>query len=214
MRNKKRNGLVVFGCLFASLLFADPVVSPFSAGEFGEWKVHEFDKLKPTEYELVAEDGKTVLHALSTKGASGLFFRQDIELKKTPNLQWSWKVTKGLDGVDEQTKAGDDYAARVYVLFKTKWAQIKPNTLVYVWSSDPEAPESYCSPYTDKAVIVPLDRGPKLHDQWRSHRRDVRADIKTHFGVQVDKILAVAIMTDADNSGQIAEAWYGDVDFR
>ena len=47
--------------------------------------------------------------------------------------------------------------------------------------------------------------------QWRTHRRNLREDFRRLFGREVDELEGVAVMTDADNSGQRARAWYGDI---
>jgi hypothetical protein len=48
---------------------------------------------------------------------------------------------------------------------------------------------------------------------WFQEKRNVREDIRRYFGREVNTIKAVAIMTDTDNSGQQAIAWYGDIWF-
>ncbi|MGE3150714.1 MAG: DUF3047 domain-containing protein, partial [Pseudorhodoplanes sp.] len=48
---------------------------------------------------------------------------------------------------------------------------------------------------------------------WVSHKRNVRSDIRELFGQDITSIDAVALMTDTDNSGQRATAYYGDIWF-
>ena len=42
-----------------------------------------------------------------------------------------------------------------------------------------------------------------------AEKRNIREDWKRAFGEDIEEIDAVAIMTDTDNSGQSARAWYG-----
>jgi len=49
--------------------------------------------------------------------------------------------------------------------------------------------------------------------EWVEEVRNVREDIRRHFGKEVDTVKAVAIMTDTDDSGQQATAWYGGITF-
>ena len=42
-----------------------------------------------------------------------------IDFKKTPFFNITWKVEKDLSGIDESSKKGHDYAARVFVIKKT-----------------------------------------------------------------------------------------------
>ena len=204
------------GCLVGWLVVLAPLLhaeSPELSFALEKWKPQEFSRLAKTSYTLEDLDGQAVMHAQANESASGLVFKQDIDLTATPLMKWSWKVDKGLQKLDEQTREGDDYVARIYVVFKTKWNQIKPNTIAYVWSGNTEAPKQYVSPYTEKAVMIPVNRGGEGIGIWQSHQRNIRADIKACFGVEVKKLLAVALMTDTDNSKQQAEAWYGDIQF-
>jgi hypothetical protein len=50
-------------------------------------------------------------------------------------------------------------------------------------------------------------------NNWVSHKRNVRADLKEQFGEDIQSIDAVALMTDTDNSGGAAQAFYGDIWF-
>ena len=55
--------------------------------------------------------------AKSDAAASGLFNEMRIDVHKTPLINWSWKVERGLHDKDERSKPGDDYPARIYVVF-------------------------------------------------------------------------------------------------
>ena len=46
-----------------------------------------------------------------------------------------------------------------------------------------------------------------------TERRNVRADFRELFGESVRYVDAVAIMTDTDNTGGTAVAYYGDITF-
>ena len=49
--------------------------------------------------------------------------------------------------------------------------------------------------------------------QWRTHRRDVRAHFEQAYGVAIDALDAVAVMTDCDDSQSRGLAHYGDIYF-
>ena len=57
-------------------------------------------------------------------------------------------------------------------------------------------------------------QGPQGDDQntptgaWHAFSRDVVADFKRFHGIDVDQVDAVAIMTDTDNTGVVAQACY------
>ena len=90
-------------------------IARFSHGDLGGWRTKTFAGV--TRYALVNKNGRTVLHADSSAAASGLYREVSIELGQTPILNWTWQVDGVLKGADERTRAGDDYAARVYVIF-------------------------------------------------------------------------------------------------
>jgi hypothetical protein len=59
------------------------------------------------------------------------------------------------------------------------------------------------------AVRSAADSPGKLY----SERRNVQVDFQRYFGAPVDYIDVIAIMTDTDNSGRQAHAYYGDLFF-
>ena len=63
-------------------------------------------------------------------------------------------------------------------------------------------------------MMFALDSGKQAAGTWRTHKRDVRVDFLRLFGREVDKLEGIAIMTDSDNSGLGARAWYGDIALR
>ena len=53
--------------------------------------------------------------ARSRGAASGLYKEVTLDPAKYPVLRWSWKITGTIPKGNAMTKAGDDYAAQVYV---------------------------------------------------------------------------------------------------
>lgn len=184
-------------------------VGNFSAGDFGDWKTKSFQGM--TDYRLVSQDGRRVLEAESKSSASGLVREIRIDLEKLPYLNWSWRIKDVLSGIDERTKAGDDYPARVYVVVSGGIAFWRTRTLIYVWSSLQPAGSIWDNAFTGNARVMALRSGKGKG--WATEHRDVRADFKKCFGDEITFIDAVAIMTDTDNSKQQAITWYGDIFF-
>ncbi len=92
------------------------VVGDFSKSSLAGWEGKAFKG--ETAYRFVFDPAKkqTVLQATSDAAASGRFHKQKIDLTKTPFLNWSWKVSDPLVGNEENTKAGDDFSALIYVV--------------------------------------------------------------------------------------------------
>ena len=180
-------------------------------GDAAGWEEKVFSG--KTRYETVRQDGRTVLRATSRGTASGLYRRLRVDLEKTPILNWTWRVDATLGDVDERTRAGDDYSARVYVVRSHPVFLWRTRAVNYVWASARAEGETWPNAYTDSARHVAVRSGDEQAGQWVGERRDVRADFRTLFGEDVRSIDAVAIMTDTDDTGGAAVAYYADITF-
>lgn len=209
--------LWLFAAAFAQTAAAAATPPAFSGTGLQGWSVKTFMSRPLTKYTLVPDDGTQVLHAQCDNSASGLIWEGDVDLKKTPILHWRWKISGLYAGIDERTKAGDDFPARIYVVTGSSWLPWTLKTLSYVWSNGSghgKHGEPYWnSPYTSQARMDAVRVGAAGIGQWQQESRDVRADFKQVFGDQVDKVGAVAVMTDCDDSHNHMQAWYGDLHF-
>ncbi len=61
--------------------------------------------------------------------------------------------------------------------------------------------------------MIAIESGTNRAGEWVDERRDVRTDYRQMFGEEPASVDAVAIMTDTDNTGAAASAWYGDIWF-
>lgn len=178
---------------------------------FGQagWEVQEFEGR--TEY-ISAADGSVAATANGT--ASGLVWKQKIDLEKTPYLNWRWNVSQLPAVADELQKSGDDYAARVYVVVDGGWLKWRTKALNYVWAANTSAGDDWNSPYLPKNVkmLAVAGSGTSLN-LWRTEKRNVRADFQKMFGKDIKSIDVVAIMTDADNSKSTAKARFTELFF-
>jgi len=209
-------GSVFIGLLMGvvSLLHAaDSVVAArFSSGSLDGWQQKRF--AGETRYTLVGDEGVTVLAAVSDGSASALGRRIRIDLQQTPWVTWRWKIGNRLDALDERNKAGDDYAARVYLVVDGGVLKWRTRTVTYVWSSANPAGSHWRNAHNPRNAAIIAVRGQGDEPGvWQSERRNAYEDFKAMFGREVRYIDAVVVMTDTDNSGQNARAWYGDVVF-
>lgn len=189
-------------------------------------------KAPPTRYTLVDDAGVTVIKAEANASVSGLSRHLKVNLAEFPILRWRWKITNVLTHSDIRTKAGDDYPARVYVMFdypleklsfadrtKLRFARAlhDPNlpaaTLCYVWDSKAPAGTMVPSSYTNLMRMMVVESGAARVNQWLAVERDVAADFKAAFGDEAPPVSAIAIATDTDNTGETAVAFYGDISF-
>lgn len=184
----------------------------FAPEDIIEWQPHSFEGY--TDYSLVQEDGEKIIHAVCDEGtASGLFYREDIDLTETPVVQWRWRVRETFSGIDETTRAGDDYAIRLYVVDEHTVRRWRTRALNYVWASEQEVGADWENAYQNRAHMIAVASGtPDADDDgWRTHERNIRADFQRYHDRQIDEINALAIMTDCDDVREPVEGWYGEI---
>lgn len=184
-----------------------------------------------TQYRLVRADSTVVMQATSDGGASGLVTRQRINPMDYPVVEWRWKVNRVLDQGDATKRSGDDYPARLYITFDYDglglggrlrlqalkllgYDDIPTRALNYIWASTVERGRILPNPYTDWVMMVPVQSGSARVGQWVRERRNIVADYRAAFGEDPPPINGVAIMTDTDNTGESATAYYGDIVFK
>lgn len=186
-----------------------------------------------TRYDVVSDHGTTVLRARAEAGASGLVRRIRIDPHRYPILRWRWKVTTLPRGTDLHRREGDDAAARVYVTFAYDPARLGPlerlryeaarlfygqtpplRALTYVWSGAGAIGTILPNPYTARVQMIVVESGARRAGEWITEQRNVERDYRHAFGEAPPPISGVAIMTDADNTGSRAAAYYGDIGFR
>ena len=184
------------------------LVDDFEQGLGAEWTVKTFKG--ETLYRVVAEAGGHVLQAESRGTASGLVRKIALDPRDYPVLSWRWKVAGTIPAGDERTRVGDDYAARVYVIFP-HWFFPKTRTLNYIWANRLPKGEFLPNAYTGNAMMIAVESGPGQAGQWLTERRNLLEDYRRAFGEEPPKIGAIAVMTDTDNTGTAATGWYDDL---
>lgn len=196
-------------CTIVPHLWASEIqVSRFNAEGLSGWETKVFKG--KTEYLIQHENGRAVVRAVSHASASGMIRKLHFEPSKYRHLRWSWKVSHSVRGLDEKVKSGDDYAARVYVIFPGRFFwQMK--AISYVWANKLSKEEYFSSPYSANAKVIVVESGNAKAGQWQIEERDLFADYQRLFGTEPPAAEAVAFMTDTDNTGGNAEAWYGDI---
>ena len=59
-----------------------------------------------------------------------------------------------------------------------------------------------------------MKSGSAMAGQWVSVQRNIIADYRRAFGEDPPTVGAIAIMTDTDQTGESALAWYADIEAR
>lgn len=174
-------------------------------------------------YRVQQYKGRVALQALSNNAASGLVLEQSIDLSVTPFINWSWLIEKQLLDIDELSKAGDDFVARIYVVIDGGFMVWRTTSLSYVWSSNQAQGKVWDNPFAGSNVKMMSIKGSTAEKgKWYDEKRNLYQDLIAAFGDQGSEraninayknIDIIAIMTDTDNSAKSAESYYGDIYF-
>jgi len=213
-------------------------VGAFSAAAPGTkmpdgWQPLTFAKVpRHTQYELVKDGDTVVVQATSRAAASGLTKAVTIDSREYPIVRWRWKVERLLAKSDVTRKDGDDYPVRLYITYRYEpdkvsfsrkvkyqagrvlFGDIPIAALNYIWDSKAPAGTFVDNAFTDFAKMIVLRSGAEGVGSWVEEERNVYEDYKKAFGEEPPMISGVAVMTDTDNTGESATAFYGDITFR
>jgi hypothetical protein len=216
-----------------------PYVSNFSKSAPGEelpqgwqkWTLSKFKK--PTKYQLVALDGKTVVKASADDSASGLIHPLNVDARTYPLLSWRWMVTDLIAKADNSRKRSEDSPVRVVVTFEGNLEQLSLTdrvffdnvrlvtgqqmpyaTLMYIWENRAKRNSVIPNPHTSRVKMIVAESGRDKVGGWQEVTRNVYEDYRRAFGEEPGAISAIAIMTDTDNTGANVHAYYGDIVFR
>lgn len=190
---------------------SDHTVSAFAEKSLDGWSERSFDG--NTHYELVSEEGVSVLKGHTMEQASILYREKTVNLRKTPIINWSWKVDRTYMNIDEKAREGDDFPARLYVVAQTGFLPWETVAINYVWASELPIGEIWTNPFTDKAKMIAIQSGDTYVGTWTTHSRDVAQDFKNLFDRNVKEISGYAVMVDGDNAKVEAVAWFGEISF-
>jgi hypothetical protein len=217
---------------------AAPLVAPFSAAKPGAalppgWQPLSLGSNKtPTTYGLVDDQGRTVLHAQANAAASALFHAVRFDVRAAPLVEWRWKVAGLIDGADNAVASREDSPARIVLGFdgdRSKFSILERSSsalaqkvtgrelpyaeLIYIWSNRAPTGTIIPNPHTRRVQMVVASTGAAGVGKWQALSRNVVEDFRRAFGEEPGLLTDVGVLTDTDNTGGTAEAWYGDIRF-
>ena len=162
-------------------------------------------------YTVVELKGRRCLEARSHDAASILLSGVRFTPKVYPWLSWEWRVDQLVAGEALERKDGSDAAARVYVYFETKGMGWKKRNLDYVWSASLPVGTIMSSAYSTDSKIIVAESGSASLGQWRAVQRDIAQDYRHAFGGDAPPVIAIGVMTDTDNTGTEALAYFDEL---
>jgi hypothetical protein len=206
--------LIIFFSFFNITLAESVNVFEFTENELSTLKVRKVRGADAkTQYSLGNNENGKFLRAEANNSASGLGKEIKINLIETPFLNITWKIEKDLPGIDEGSKKGHDYAARVFVVKKTGATPLSNRAMNYVFSSNNDVNTYHPSPFTKKSIDYVLSTTKENLNEWVTVKVNVRDHFKKFHNLDLDEINGVAIMSDTDNSKLSSIAYYQNIYF-
>jgi len=188
---------------------------------------------KQTQYQLVTDDGKTVLHAHAMASSSAMMHKVSLDPTKRPWISWQWKIAELLKSADNTRRATEDSPVRIIlgfdgdkealpftdqILFETAKLVTGHDfpyaTLMYIWENYLPIGTVISSTHSGRIKMMVAASGPHGIGQWQQFSRNIVDDYEKAFGEKPGRLIGVGVLTDTDNTGETVDAWYGDIRLR
>ena len=197
-----------------SALAEKVVVFEFTEQEFETLEVKKVRSSNgKTKYSLGSNENGNFLRAEAEGTASGLGKEVKINLNKTPFINITWKVEKDLKGIDEKSKKGHDYAARLFVVKKTGLTPLSNKAVNYVFSSNNSINEFWRSPYTKSSIDYVLSTTKNNLNEWVTVKANVKEHFKKLHNLNIKELTGIAIMSDTDQTKIKTISFYQNIYF-
>ncbi len=209
-----------FYIFITSLIFLNSSLAEnINIFKFTEQELSELDVRKvrgadnKTVYTVGSNENGNFLKAEADNAASGLGKEVKIDLNKTPFINITWKIEKDLQGINENSKKGHDFAARVFAVKKTGATPLSNRAINYVFSSNSAVGQSWPSPYTKKSIDNVLATTKDNLNIWVTVKANVKEDFKKFHDLDVNELDGLAIMADTDNSKMKSVSYFQNIYF-
>ena len=187
--------------------------------EFTENELINLEKKKvrgaknKTIFSIGKNENGNFLKAVSSNAGSGIGKEININLEKTPFLNITWKVEKNLSGIDERSKKGHDFAARMFVVKKTGATPLSNRAINFVFSSNEDVNQFWPSPYFSKSIDYVLSSTKEHLNKWVSVKVNVKELFRQLHDLDLKNLDGVALMADTDNSKLNSISYYQNIYF-
>ncbi|MBN1130253.1 MAG: DUF3047 domain-containing protein [Chitinispirillaceae bacterium] len=167
-----------------------------------------WDATKPdvSMYSLEQEKGNYFVKIRSRHGYTAIGKRVYSRGAGMRFLLWRWRAHVLPEGARENDKKKADSGAGVYVIFRGHfWMN---NIVKYVWSTTLPPGTVTQSPYSSRTKIIVVRSGAEKLGSWIAEKVNVHDDYRRLYSAEPPEIVAIGIMSDADNTRSYAEADY------
>jgi hypothetical protein len=198
-----------------------------------EWQDVALPGKTATDYRWERQAGQRELVARADASASIFRRRMHKAPEALRDVEFGWWAQSLPEGADVSEPGRTDAAARVMFAFdgdarrlsarnqllfdlaRTLTGEAPPYaTLVYVWDAAAPVGTVIVHPRNDRVRKIVVESGTGALRQWRRYRRSLVDDYRLAFGEPPGPLLAVAVMTDGDNTRSRLTTRYSDIEFR
>jgi hypothetical protein len=218
----------------STMIIVSPLCAQVSGQGFREefnsldnWKPLTFPRIpRQSTYKIQKEGENGILIAEADNSASGIICNRVFNIYKTSVIKWKWKISNIYKAGDEKKKSGDDYALRVYVVFKYDpqnagiferaqynalkliYGEYPPHSSInYIWANKKYSERILPNTYTAKTQMILLQKGSERAGVWIEERANALEDYRKAFGTEPPEEASIAVMSDADNTGEKATGY-------
>lgn len=178
----------------------------------GPWQVLGNPGAAQPEFRVEGDEKHGQVLRLHAKGnqSDGIYRPAEIDLAKTPFINFSWKVETHPAGQVETDK--DDAAVQVLLDFGRH--RFKRRVLSYLFDPKAEAGRFYddSSFFAVNRALV-LNSGSEKLGQWLSHSRNVAEDYRKCYGADPPGIENVSIFCDSNDSNSESLGYCSGITF-
>lgn len=224
---------VACGVAVAVLAGCATVPEPPQAADAQGWHDVALPGKAKTAYRWEHQEGRREL--LARADASASIFRRRLHrpAEALRDVEFGWRTQALPEGADLSEPGKTDAAARVMFAFDGDAERLSPRnrllfdlartlsgeappyaTLVYVWDATAPVGSVIIHPRNDRVRKIVVESGRGALRQWRRYRRSLVDDYRLAFGEPPGPLLAVAVMTDGDNTRSRLTTRYSDIEFR
>ena len=175
------------------------------------WQAVSFPRRRAVNFSPRGKDGLVV----ETAGGAGLLWHKvPARMAKAENARWRWKKTHGVGPTDLTRKGGDDRVLAVYFAFAspedakagtdltTLLKKGRARVLLYVWGGAAKRETVLPLPYFDgKGRTIVKRAASAKPGVWFDEKANVRADFRRAFDKTPGQLVAIAVSSDADDTG-------------
>jgi len=220
---------LIGGAAAASLLGGGGVTTPAPVPA-DEWHDVTLPGKRRTTYRWLSLPEGRVLLAQADQSASMFRKRLAKPVDAVRHVEFSWSVHSLPEGGDVADADACDAAARVMFAFGGDHSKLSLRnqmmfdlahaltgesppfaTLAYVWDTTAPVGRVVVHPRTDRMRKIVVESGRDGLRQWKRYRRSLAADYRLAFGEAPGPLLAIAVMTDGDNTRSRLTTRYRDI---